>query len=48
MDYVVDRNIPVKQAADGIVISILTTKEKATSALRIEVPQQYAHAFFGE
>jgi len=44
MDHVIDGNVFFEQAAMSMVIAILPAEEKTTASLRIEVPEQNAHA----
>jgi len=48
MDHIIDSNVFFKQAPVCMVVTILTTEEKTTSSLWIEVPKQNAQALFSK
>ena len=48
MDDIVNSNVPVKQAAMCIVISVLSAEEETTASLRIKIPKQHAFPFFSK
>lgn len=48
MNYIVYRDIPVKQSAVCIIIIVLTVEEETRTTLGIQVPKQHAQAATGE
>lgn len=48
MDHIINGNVFFKQAAMGMVITILAAEEKTTAALRIEIPEQDAQTSLGK